>query len=245
MHHFNHCLLACILAGSAPTLLAGSYIESRDADDVRQRLYIDGPLARIESDDADEYVILDMQQHRYYSVNDLEQQIVDMSSLLRKSTAAPKNSGVQFIKQGAGPKIGGYATERYRVVYKNTHCFDELLSVEALKIPDLKRYYTAAQQMDVHDIVADAGADAPAMEGICAAAASLLTEAHYADLGVPMSALDTRGEVEHEIVQIVVNISFPAETFQLPAEYERVSIADVMRESAHELLKDKALSEPP
>lgn len=237
-------LMLCACCLPAATALAGSYIESRDADDVRQRLYIDGNQVRVESDDADEYIIIDMQQRRYYSINDAEQQIVDMSSLLRKGPTTPPKIALEFSKQGPGPKVGGYATERYRIKFKNTHCFDELLSTDALKVADLKHYYTAAQQLDFHEGPAEASAAESDADAVCAEAAMLLNTSRYADIGIPMATLDTQGDLEHEVVQIVTDIAFPPETFGLPQAYARTSIVDLMRESARELLHDKALAEP-
>lgn len=214
--------LFALLFCAAIASQAGTYIEGRD-DTGSQRIFIEGDWARMEygEDVPPEYLLLNLKTHRALNVDRVQKRVVDLSEASNRA-AAPRApaANVAFKKQGAGPMIAGYATDRYVLSAGKQICGEHYVAAKALDIPDIRRFVAAMSAFSQNQ---------EAAREACAAAEALADQ-EYVKQGLPLKVTDRRGNVEHEIRRISSGVNFPAGTFDLPADYPVITPRALMEE---------------
>ena len=104
---------------------------------------VENDKARMQSE-QDNYILIDPSAGQYLYIMRSEQQIVHMNS------AAPADAGrvakiaplpaVKLVHKGAGPKIAGFATQRYQLYANGKLCLNTYLSREAMERGQLKNF---------------------------------------------------------------------------------------------------------
>ena len=214
--------LFALLLCAAIASQAGTYIEGRD-DTGSQRILIEGDWARMEygEDVPPEYLLLNLRTHQALNVDRVQKRVVDLSEASNQA-AAPRASAanIAFKKQGAGPTIAGYATDRYVLSAGKQICGEHYVAAQALDIPDIRRFVAAMSAFSQNQ---------EAAREACAAAESVADQ-EYVKHGLPLKVTDRRGNIEHEIRRISSGVSFPAGTFDLPANYPVTTPRALMEE---------------
>ncbi len=218
-------VLSLILILSWTGAFAGTLIESRDENGDLAKMRISETMARIDSGEPEDYMIVDLQASAVYVVSPAERIILlldegMMGMPARAGEAPPK---VEVDGQGAGGKVAGYETRRYRVSVAGRHCFDDYVSAAVLDLPGMRRFAQVMAQAS--------GEPVSRAEDPCAYAIEMMGQ-RYASLGVPLKTVEADGRVSHEILRIVTNVDFSADVFVLPPDYQRITQADLMRQAA-------------
>lgn len=228
-------VLAAVLMAFALTAFANTVIESREAGGKTGRISIDGDWVRF--DDAkgggDGYMLMNSKQRRFYVVVPREQTIIEFSSAADSSRERPE---VDFRDGGSGPKIAGYATRKYELVVDGNSCGQRLYSQQAAKIGDLKALLSVIGGFNPEAFMPE-----DMVQGFrdrtdpCDMAELRLDEKVRSRLGFPMKRMDTKGNTESEVISITENARLDDGLFDLPKEYARTSVKEMMEGMRREM----------
>ncbi len=218
-------VLSLVLILSWAGAFAGTLIESRDENGDLAKMRISETMARIDSGEPEDYMIVDLQASAVYVVSPAERIILllDEGMMGTPARGDGMRPAVEVDGRGAGGEVAGYETRRYRVSVAGRHCFDDYVSSAVLDLPGMRRF---AQVMAQASGGPESGAEDP-----CTYAMEVMGQ-RYASLGVPLKTVEADGRVSHEILRIVTNVDFSEDVFVLPPDYQRITQADLMRQAA-------------
>ncbi len=212
-------------------------IESLGADDRPARVLISDQMARIDRNGSDIHILLDLERRQAFAIDDTRRYAMDMQSPMptrsehgELNTAQVPPPLIRFERGRAGPTIAGYATVHYRVTVGGQHCFDEYLAPAALEVPAISRF-VSTMSASTHDEERRVLIQLTAAERLCEAVEDLIDD-HYPRLGIPMRTLDAQQRVIHRVTRIELDAEHDPALLRVPAEYEVLTRADVMAQSA-------------
>lgn len=216
------------IALGAP-LRAATLLEYRSGGDPAiQKMWVDGNFARIEGgSEPGAYSLFDLRDGRLYGVNPGSKQIVefDFDALAEPEpdgADAPK-AAVALEDLGAGPRIAGHATRRYRLKGDGEACGEYYLSKDALANDELRKVLASLRRISALGAQAGAGAD-PCEQ------ADAYVIGQYLSLGLPMRQTGIDGKLDHEVVRIDTAARLPAGGTALPKDYRRLSMEDYVKQ---------------
>lgn len=219
-------LLALAGAGEAATLIKFKDAQQEGPSEV----LIGSGMARVtQGEQGDGYMIMNLKEKKQFLVSDQEKQVIEIGDMAQHMQSMPgmqppaseRPLELNLDKKGKGPDIAGYATDHYVVSVGGKVCFEEYLAKDPLKIPEVRQFADA--MMDLNS-----GASGPMMD-LCDRAEIELSR-KYPDLGLPMRSLDGSGQLVSEIETLKTDVNVPAGALDIPADYERVSMQDMMRQ---------------
>lgn len=201
-----------------------------DSAGVSSEVWVSGSKARISMPEGGGYMIMDLKEHRQYMVSVAEKRVVDMTDMSeqmknmpgRGASENPLPLDLKVEKKGGGPKIAGFATERYIVSVAGKVCFEEFLSESALRAGDVKKFTDAMSVMS--DNVSGGSDGTP-----CDRAEAEMAQ-RYGKLGVPLRSVDAQGNVIHEVIELNTAFEAPAGAFGFPPGFQRTTLEEMMRE---------------
>lgn len=208
-------------------------IEGADAAGRTSRVTIGADMARIDGQNADLYMLLDLAARRVLAVNAHDGFAMDLASPRpQRSEHARTTAGgitepqVRLEDAGAGPAIAGYPTRRYRIMVEGMHCRDEYLATAPLAESGIRRFIelmAAASEDRDHRILTLLTEP----DRLCDIADDLIDD-HYPELGIPLRSTDRDGRTTHEIVRIRLDAPAQAALLALPADYPVLTRAEVL-----------------
>ena len=216
---------------------AASLIEVIDDEGTMSRVYVDGSRLRAQAEGEVEYVLFDAAAGRLLMVNSRDRTFIDMSESLadqrRQAEAAPQ---LQFKRLGPGPRIAGFATERYAVTARNQDCGEEFLSREALS-----RLGSIAAMAQMNSLLGGDDGDMGESIGDSCAEATAAFSPRYEDLGIPLRAVDANGMLVYEISRLQDTAELPPGGFEPPGGYTRVSLQQMMQLGSEQAWEDQSM----
>ena len=225
--HTRTWMLALLLGAAAAPALAATLIEGRDEGGESHRIMIEGDWARLEYGEGEpaEYLLLNLKNHQAYAVDRDQRQVVEMNDPPGQAHPGehPAQKSVSFKKKGAGPKLAGYATERYELSAGGERCGEHFVAPQTLQSADLKRFIDAMLAFSQ----GQAAGDEDPLREACTAAEDV-ADAQYRELGLPLRVTDGEGKVVHEIEKISAVDGFPAGSFDIPADYAVTNPREMM-----------------
>jgi hypothetical protein len=224
MMHYR--LLLAAAAAILGTAQAATLVEVKHTEGV-SHIYRDGPAARMEMPGQSSFVVMNTAKQALFVVMPEQQMALDMSDTL-KSDAPGAAGGVQatFNKEGGGPTIAGYRTQRYSYTVQGTQCGTVFASPEALEHAGMQELFTMMQRM------------AGQAQAVLSAFNTSTDPCQQADrrlgdkiqtIGAPMRVLDPRGTVVSEITRIDRNATAPENAFEVPSGYSIQNAAQMLR----------------
>lgn len=233
-------VLSLLLAAS-PAVLAGTLIESRDADGGVQRVLIDPPLAKVETGEPGSFLWLDLAKGKALAVSTEEKQMLDLSAMLSggHDRPAPPRKGPALVEAGPGPDIAGFPTVRYKLMAGDELCYEEFLSPKALEKAKAAELVRALAKLSQEDLPHEEAMEA---ENTCYTV-ERLAERQYEKLGLPLRTVTADGDVIHEVVTLHVDHDFPENTFALPTDYEVLDPKQLLQRAMEDMGQDADESE--
>lgn len=209
-------LLLCTLSVSADTVIEFKY------NNTMSQLLTNGKMARINSRGSDDYMIVDFNTGTVFSVITKDKQITDLSSLVPSISGFETPEVRLDIKAvGPGPMIAGYKTKQYRMSSGGEHCGTVFASVDALSGSTIEHMFGALKTLaDSH--LESLGGFAMVLPS-CDLAKIRLVE-KLRTIGAPMRILDTEGETESEITNIIKQAGVNPNDYAFPPSYRMVSM---------------------
>ena len=206
--------LACLFVSTAN---ADIVIEFNNQGSESQFLS-NGKMARINTRDTDDYMLVDYEKNTIYSVSSAQNQVVNLSeSLPSIGVSEPPQIKLALKPIGEGPDIVGYPTTRYRFSANGESCGTIYASKDALS-------GTAVEDMfDTLKAIADSHMQSlggfAALIPVCQLAKIELAN-QFKEIGAPMRVTNKDGDVDSEISKILKNASVETEYYALPARYQ-------------------------
>jgi hypothetical protein len=190
---------------------------------------IENGKARMQSE-PDNYILIDPSADQYLYIMRSEQQIVQMNSAPPAEAGHPGKASalpaVKVVHKGAGPKIAGYATQRYQLFANGKLCLNTYLSREAMERGKLKDFldgFYRLQAKQKQEYRAIGTQYAP-----CDDAQEILM-GRYPELGMAMRTLDPKGQLRQEVVDVQTGVTVKPEAFQAPEGFKQLTHEEFLR----------------
>lgn len=196
---------------------------------ARSLMTVENGKARMQSEPQN-YILIDPNAGQYLYIIQDNRQVVKMNSappaasgLLAK--AAPP-AAVKLVHKGAGPKIAGFATQRYQLFANGKLCLNTYLSREAVARGELKDFLAGFYQM--HTRQKQEYRAAGTQYAACDDAQEVLM-GRYPELGLAMRTIDANGQLRQEVVSLETGIKVADNYFQEPAGFKQLSNEEFLR----------------
>lgn len=229
MNTMKHRLLLLACLGWSAWAGAAALIEQRDGE-ATALMYIEGGKMRIETRGQPDYALMDLKSRSMFLVNPTEKRALDMSAGFRQKPGehtAKVEVDARLEKQGAGPEIAGYATEHYVLRANGKKCQDIYASRQAFRDSGWAELWDdfgkAFKEMST-------GGEDP-----CDIADETVVDP--AEVGWPLKTVTADGDVM-ETVRIENNVAPPAGGFDVPADYQVMSLQQMLQEMIGNAGKD-------
>lgn len=215
-----------------PTILnAASLVEIRDQYSV-SKIYVEGQKGRMESGDDSGYLLID--GGNVYSVMPEQQMVMEMSGSPQGSAAGGGQPVVaaKLIREGSGPKIAGYATDKYRYTANGQSCGTLFTSKAAMQDAGMEHMLAT-----IRKIAQQAGQMAAQFRGgmrPCEMADQQLME-RVKDVGMPLRTLDANGQVESEVLRVVKQAKLPPNAFTYPKNFQVRNMAQMQQQAQQQM----------
>jgi len=224
-------LLATVLVSFSLTALGSTVIESKDASGEVNKISIDGDWARFDGAEGgkDGYMLVNSKAQKYYMVVPAERTIIEFSADKKKKSKSRQKVDVNIKDLGDGPKMAGYATRKYELTANGKPCGSVLFSKQAAGIEDISKLMSTIGSLDPEAFMPE-----EMLQGFqsaadpCDMAEMQLEEQELVKLGFPMKSLDPKGKTENEVVSIDEKAKLKPELFDLPKDYSRTTVKQMM-----------------
>ena len=223
-------LAALIPTTFAPVSLLADTVIVLFSDNAKVQFLSDGKHARINTRGKDEYMLVDFKSSSIYAVDPTKKQILNVSeSLPGMGSGKAPAFNLNITPAGNGPVIAGYPTSKFRISAQGKDCGTIYGSQDALNgagaIKDM--FDTMKTMADNHR--KSLGGFASAIPP-CELARMELAN-HVNTIGAPLKTVGSDGRVETEVLSINHQANVEASNYVLPANYQRISIADKIEEA--------------
>jgi len=222
----NLIMIGVSSVGICNASLAATQVERRNIEAKIETIIIDGSMVRLNTDDPNNYSVIDMDKGKMYIVDASKRQIVNMDimgkppEIPRRNFRAQNSIQAKLIKKRSNRLIAGYSTTKYVLKVDGRTCSKYYFSKQVDKITDFKRYIDAMFNMENSRKVQ--GMPMPP----CIRGHNKLKKQMEA-LGISMKMQIIMGSmgsrVLHEIVSVKTNVTVPANSFNLPNGYRMIS----------------------
>ncbi len=228
-------LLAAALIGCTIPAIADTVIQQRNPDGTVTTTSIKGDWARMEDSSSAEYQLWNLKTGEMNIVMPEDKTIMVFDLRSKKKTKS-RPIEAKLEKLGKGPKIAGYGTTEYRLKAGNRNCGKEFISATAARSPDIRKLVANLATLSNLDelMPGPMGAMAQSMQDPCEAAAISLGD-QLPKLGMPLKSTDADGKVEMEITSIDTKAKLDRKHFQLPADYKRTTMKEMMGDAMREM----------
>jgi len=217
-------------------------ITSVDKQGIRSTVLIAANHARINRGRNETYLLMDLKKKQVYAVNTREAFAMDLSTPQVKHGHGEIHLGkqtprVQLIRQGNGPVISGYPTQRYRVSVQEKYCYEEYLATGPLANREIQLF------LRVMSALSDSREEIQRSllfdnSDLCDIAADTIDD-QYQKLGLPMKTVLSDGTLNRRITRINTAATIPPGTFELPANYPILSREKVWQQHVERLTPAK------
>ncbi len=224
-------LLTTVLVSFSLTAFGGTVIESREAGGGSSKISIDGNWVRFDRAEGDKsgYLLVNSKAKKFYMIVPAERTIIEFSADKKGKNTAVRKVNAQIEEVGAGPKVVGYATRKYELTANGEKCGSMLVSKQAAKIGDIEKLLSATGSLDPEAFMPEEMLRGlQGMADSCDMAEMQLGEQELAKLGLPMKSLDSEGKMKHEVVSIDEKAKLKSELFELPKDYTRTTVKQMM-----------------
>ncbi len=199
------------------------------SDDAQVQLLSNGKKARINTRGKEEYMLVDYARNNIYTVMPDKKQYINVSEPIPSmSSKQPPAIHLNITPAGNGPVIAGYPTSAYKLSANGTKCGTLYSSKEALKGTSVEDLFGAMKKMaDNHR--KSLGGFAAAIPPCQLARMELGSKVRK--IGAPMKTINTEGHVQSEIIKINKNATVKPSYYDIPANYEKVSMTDTIQKA--------------
>lgn len=234
----NTYLVAALLLVVSPlSAMAATMLESKEADGMVTRIYIDGSKARFESPDNQGYIVFDTEKKTMHFVVTPQRLVVDMSASL-KAGHDQNNSlpALKFKSKGQGPKVIGYTTTAYDEFVDGQYCGSVFASPQAAKESGINKFIKDFSVMMAEMNNMFGGMMEQHMDACDKAALGFSDK--MIEIGLPLKSFDRNHAQESEIIKLDKKARLPSDAFSIPSDYKRITPQQFAQEMMRQMPQD-------
>ena len=230
----NTRLLVLVFVTLSSNVQADLQIGIQSGDGSDSTISSNGLFAKMQDSQQPTYVIIDYQKSLFSMVDPQRQKAMqatanDFASMGSVATTPVK---LDLKKAGNGPSIASYASQKFTLSVDGQHCSTIFGSQAVLKkkgMQPLLDAMTQLQQQSQRMLSGLRGAVDPCTQ------AGLQMAKYFKVTGAPLRILDKNDQLESQITSINDNKNLPANTYDIPANFERINIKDQMGQSSQSM----------
>lgn len=200
------------------SVTAGTIVEIQNKDGMTS-IFSEDLLVRIEMSDS-EYAIVDYKNNSVKVVDSSKKQVMLLTIKNIDSRYDANAVNIAINKVGIGQTISGYETQKYRYAANGNMCGYIYGSQAAYEKKNVKNLFTAVDYF-MNKQYALLGSYARLIDACTLA--DMQVGRYVNNFGVPMRT-EKNGSIENEIKSIQLDVSFPENTFIVPATYKTLSM---------------------
>ncbi len=224
-------LLTTVLVTFSLTAFSNTVIESKDDGGAVSKISIDGDWARFDNTEGgkDGYMLVNSRAQKYYMVVPAEHAIIEFSADKDKKNKVKQKIEVDLKDLGDGPRVAGFATRKYELTANGQPCGSVLMSQQAAKIDDIGKLLSAMGGLNPEAFMPEEMLPGvQRMTDPCDLAEMHLEDKDLIKPGFPMKSLNPKGKIENEVISIDDNAKLKPELFDLPKDYTRTTVKQMM-----------------
>ncbi len=231
MNKYYSLLLASSLIAAQPTF-ADLTVTTIDESGNQSVIELSNEWGKIiDQAEPNQYMMINLKNNDFYLIDKNEKMILNIGEIDSLPSMSPHSDQMQqakpkidIVKVGAGSKIAGYQTTHYKLTLNGEICSEHFISKEVLKHPEIKAFsLSMKQQVNSSPDMSMAFSQNP-----CEMAENYFDK-HVFDYGVPLLSKNINGQETFKITEIKTNVTFPADEFQFPKNYETLTQAELMQ----------------
>ncbi len=221
-------LLTAVLVTFALSAFGGTVIETKGSGGEIGKITIDGDWARIDDvkRDGSGYLLVDAKRQKFYMVVPDEHTIIEFSKGNKKRRQEVE---AEFKAVGEGPEIAGYPTRKYELSADGKRCGVVMVSEDVAKIGDVRHLLSVLGSFSPDAFLPEEMSHTlRQMANPCDLAEVQLDEKLTGQV-FPMKSVDADGKTRNEVTSIVENAKVDSKLFELPKEYTKTTVKQMMQ----------------
>lgn len=216
-------IVVVVLTMMTSAVQADLQIGIQDADGHASTISSNGVFGHMSDSQDLTYVLIDYQEGLFSMVDPQRRQVMQVTS---KGMAVVGPSGgskvlIELQEIGSGPKVAGYATQKFTMGANGKHCSTIFGSLAVLKEDGVRKLMENMNQFQQQSQRMFGGLRGTMDD--CTLASLKMPEI-YQTTGAPLRILDKNGLLESEVTSINTNKSLPANYYDIPASFKLVSM---------------------
>ncbi len=249
-------LLATALVTFSLAAFGDTVVDTMDSRGEISRISIKGDWARFEGTDGgkDGYMLVELKGARFFAIAPAERTIIEFSAQREREKSEQQKVEAELKEAGDGPKVAGYATRKYEWTANGESCGSILLSRQAAKVGDIGRLLATLGGLNPDTFIPEEMRQGfRAHRDPCETARIQLGDEKISKLGFPMKILDPKGKTINEVVSIDTRPKLDGKLFELPKDYSRTTVKEMMegmrkemesaRDKIEQMMKDMSPEE--
>ena len=215
-----HIILSVVLAGFVNVTLAATLVEQAgNPHNPPSKMWIQGTKMYMQMDRGGQYMLMDLGKKKMYVVIAKDKVVLDSSDMFMKKRTATNDLKVNVKHMGAGPRLAGYATQKYALSVNGQQCEQVLISKKAMKDSGMQQMMEAMASMNMNPMAVNQASNCERAEGLFAS--------RMKKLGIPLGTIK-KGQLKQDITRIVTDATPPAGAFTLPKGYRVINMQQYM-----------------
>ncbi len=202
---------------------AATLIESEDDQGGVQKMWVQGSKMRMETGNDKEYMLADYANKKVLIVDPAKKEMIDISHFMTETSDSAKGLKVRVKHEGGGPKVAGYATQKYTLMVNGRVCSKTLVSAKALKDSKLGPMLDAMGKIEMNPMGSQNMSECDR--------ADLVFSQRLKKLGMPLGTINKQGKIIEKVLRIVSDVKPPAGGFNPPSGYRSTTMQQKMQEA--------------
>ena len=225
----KHWLIVALVT-TPSAALADLQIGIQDGDGRNSTISSNGIFGHMSDSQDPTYVVIDYQKGLFSMVDPKRQQVMQVTTKDFAGIGSSANSKVRIDlqKAGSGPKIAGYATQKFTLGANGTHCSTIFGSQAVLKKKGIQRLMDTMNQFQ-QQTQKMFGGFRGTMD-ICTQANLQMADT-YKTTGAPLRILDKNGQLESQVVSIETNKNLPPDFYNIPKNFKITNAKEQMKQA--------------
>ena len=229
--------VACLVAAEGSS--ADVLVKAEELGSGLSEIRIDKDWARLlELSTPQQFMLVDLKKHVSYMADQDKKIMLRMDDMHFASTEAQSEQNnlpkpkVTLTKTGGGPTVAGFETSRYVLKANNQLCSEHFISMDALKIPEIKSFSKSIEKL------AKSPQYMTEHETPCGYAEIEFEQMAF-NKGIPLLTKNNRGKVTFRVLEVNTNITFSEHEVAPPSDYEMVSAQQMMHREMTRALNNR------
>lgn len=229
-------MVIVVLVIMSSVVHADLQIGIQDGDGGNSTISSNGTLGHMSDSQDPSYVVIDYQKGLFSMVDPQRQQVIQATTqdFAGMGSGGDSQIRINLKKVGNGPKIAGYATQKFTLEANDKHCSTIFGSQAVLKKKSVQKLMGTMNQFQQQ---------AQRMFGGLSGAMDVCTQAElqmadtYKTTGAPLRILDENGQLESQVTSIDTNKSLASDFYNIPGNFGIINAKDQMGQATQQIIQ--------